>query len=183
MKTPLISRLTGMILLAAAACGAVFLAWNGAFGVPASRLEQDLRSSQHIPDSWTVVGDVTEEAAVFLFYPPERNSYGVTLYRNEPGLSFGYFFRGSHTVAGIHGTTEELPAEVEGIPLEGTGLTAYVSMNTAGIRRLKQNDGNTVEIHLLDGQSPFVLLLPQGPDTVTFYDGDGAVVETQTRGI
>ena len=103
MKTPLISRLTGMILLAAAACGAVFLAWNGAFGVPASRLEQDLRSSQHIPDSWTVVGDVTEEAAVFLFYPPERNSYGVTLYRNEPGLSFGYFFRGSHPVAGIHG--------------------------------------------------------------------------------
>lgn len=56
-------------------------------------------------------------------------------------------------------------------------------MNTAGIRRLEQNDGNTVEIHLLDGQSPFVLLLPQGPDTVTFYDGDGAVVETQTRGI
>ena len=86
-------------------------------------------------------------------------------------------------MAGIHGATEELPAEVEGIPLEETGLTAYVSMNTAGIRRLEQNDGNTVEIHSLDWQSPFVLLLPQGPDTVTFYDGDGAVVETQTRGI
>lgn len=114
MKKRFSLRMAGVFLLFAVCI--VFLLWaSGRIGVPRFRLEQDLRSSQHIPDSWIVVGDVTEEAAVYLFYPPGRNTYGVTVYRNEPGLSFGYFFRGSHTVAGMHGTTEELPAKVERI--------------------------------------------------------------------
>lgn len=182
MKSKCTSHLAGIILLAVVACGAVFLVCKGAIGVPKSRLEQDLRSSQHIPDNWTVVGDVTEQAAVFLFYPPEQTTYGVTVYRNEPGLSFGYFFRGSHTVAGIHGTTEDFPVEVEKIPLDGTDLIAYVSLNIAGIQRVEQNDGNTVEVLSLNGQAPFVLLL-QNAGEVTFYDGNETVVETQIRGI
>lgn len=179
MKELLFPRIAGIFLLVAVAATALLWA-GGRFGVPKSRLEQDLRSSQHIPDNWTVVGDVTADAAVFLFYPPEQNTYGVTVYRNEPGLSFGYFFRGSHTVAGVQGTTDELPAEVEKIPLPGTGLTAYVSMNTAGVERLEQNDGNTVESHPLDDHAPFVLLLHNAGE-VTFYDGDGTIVETRTR--
>lgn len=183
MKDRCTSRLIGGILLTAIVCGAFFLACNGVIGVPEFRLEQDLRTSQQIPDSWTVLGDRTAQAAVFLFYPPDQTTYGVTVYRNEPGLSFGYFFRGSHMVAGVHGSTEEISAEIEEIPLDGTGLIAYVSLNAAGIQRMEQNDGNTVETHLLDGQSPFVFLLPQSAGEVTFYDGDGTVVETQTRNI
>lgn len=181
MKKYLFPRLAGVFLLAAA--GVIALLWcGGRIGVPAFRLEQDLRTSQHIPDNWTVVGDVTGEAAVYLFCPPERNTYGVTLYRNEPGLSFGYLFRGSHSVAGLQGTTEELPAAVEKIPLDGTGLIAYVSPNTAGIQRMECNNGNTVETYQLDDQAPFVLLL-QDAGEVTFYDSHGTPVETRSRTI
>lgn len=181
MKKYRCPHLAVVFLLATA--GIVALLWSsGRIGVPAFRLEQDLRTSQHIPDDWTVVGDVTGEAAVYLFCPPERNTYGVTLYRNEPGLSFGYLFRGSHSVAGLQGTADELPAAVERIPLDGTGLIAYVSPNTAGIQRMECNDGNTVETYPLDDQAPFVLLL-QDAGEVTFYDSHGTLVEIRTRTI
>lgn len=175
-------RLAVVLLLVAV--GTVVLLWmSGRVGVPAFRLEQDLRSSQHIPENWTVVGTVTEEAAVYLFYPPEQNAYGITVYQNSPGLSFGYFFRGSHTVAGIQGTAETLPAAVEEIPLDGTGLIAYISLNSIGIQRMEQNDGTTVESTPLDSNAPFVLLLPQSAGDTTFYDKNGVLVETRLRGI
>lgn len=170
-------RLAGTVLLMFLACAAVFLAANGCIGVPRFRLEEDLRSSQHIPDNWTVTGDVTDKAAVYLFYPPEQNTYGVSVYINRPGPSFSYFFRGSYSVADIHGTIQGLSNEVDVIPLEVTGLFAYVSMNLAGIERIESNDSVNMEQISLDSQAPFALLLPQSADSLTFFNENECPVE------
>lgn len=170
-------RLVGTVLLMFLACAAVFLAANGCIGVQRFRLEEDLRSSRHIPDNWTVTGDVTDKAAVYLFYPPEQNTYGVSVYINSPGPSFGYFFRGSYSVADIHGTIQGLSNEVDVIPLEGTGLFAYVSMNLAGIERIESNGSVNMEQISLDSQAPFALLLPQSADSLTFFNENECPVE------
>ena len=53
-----------------------FLLLTGGVGVPRSRLEEDLRTSQNIPDDWTVTSSVSDSDAVFLYYPPAQNRYG-----------------------------------------------------------------------------------------------------------
>lgn len=118
-----------------------FLLLTGGVGVPRSRLEEDLRTSQNIPDDWTVTSSVSDSAAVFLYYPPAQNRYGWSIYINHPGLSFGYFFRGSLVAAGIHDNKEELPAAVKQIPIGDSGEIAYISLNLTGIVRAEIDNG------------------------------------------
>ena len=68
---------------------------NHDIGVPNSRLEADIRSGQHISPDWTVEGTASNTMAAFISYPDDMTHYVSSVYVNRPGLSFGYFFRGS----------------------------------------------------------------------------------------
>lgn len=170
--------IVALILVAAG-----FLLFGDRIGVPKSRLEEDLRTSQNVPDNWTVIGNVSDKAAIFLYYPPEENRYTWSIYVNRPGLSFGYFFRGSMSTAGIDCSKEELPTEVEAIPVGDSGEVAYISMNFNGLVRAEVNDGADIQIIDLDESKPFALLLSHGPGQVTFYDQEGNPAEIETRKI
>lgn len=62
-------------------------------GIAASRLENDIRSSQKIEDDWTVEGTVSDEMAAFICYDRGQEDHTFSIYVDRPGLSFGYFFR------------------------------------------------------------------------------------------
>lgn len=174
-KTPLL--VSAFIL----ACTVCFFLSSGHVGVPRSRLEEDLRTSQRVPDDWAVIGSVSDSAAAYIFYPPARNTYSYSIYVNRPGFSFGYFFRGSRSVAGIVGEKTALPAEVEEIPIDGSGESAYVSMNFSGIERVEIDNGADIQTVVLDGNEPFAILLPQNAGQVTFYDHNGNPAQVKQR--
>ena len=155
----------------------------GRVGVPRSRLEEDLRTSQNIPADWTVTSSVSDSAAVFLYYPPAQNRYGWSIYVNHPGLSFGYFFRGSLVAAGIHDNKEELPAAVEQIPIGDSGEIAYVSLNLTGVVRAEIDNGTDTQTITLDESKPFAILVPPDAGFVTFYDKEGNPAEILSRQI
>ena len=160
-----------------------FLLLTGGVGVPRSRLEEDLRTSQNIPDDWTVTSSVSDSAAVFLYYPPAQNRYGWSIYINHPGLSFGHFFRGSLVAAGIHDNKEELPAAVEQIPIGDSGEIAYVSLNLTGIVRAEIDNGADTQTITLDESKPFAILVPPDAGFVTFYDKEENPAEILSRQI
>ena len=80
-------------------------------------------------------------------------------------------------MADIHGTIQGLSNEVDVIPLEVTGLFAYVFMNLAGIERIESNGSVNMEQISLDSQAPFALLLPQSADSLTFFNENECPVE------
>lgn len=176
-KTPL------LVIAFILACTVCFFLLSGRVGVPRSRLEEDLRTSQNIPDDWTVTSSVSDSAAVFLYYPPAQNRYGWSIYINHPGFSFGYFFRGSLVAAGIHDNKEELPAEVEQIPIGDSGEIAYVSLNLTGIVRAEIDNGADTQTITLDESKPFAILVPPDAGFVTFYDKEGNPAEILSRQI
>lgn len=161
-------------LIAAIIIGCVFLAavvyMTGIFGVPASRLEKDVRSQHHISDDWTVEGTVSDQMAIYLCYPEDRSDCTYSFYLNRPGLSFGYFFRSGGGSSGVSEYIEEIVAE-------GYTDRAFLSMNLAKVARVEVNYGSKVETIELDSNKPFTLILPQEAEEVTFYDVDGNIVE------
>ena len=163
-------------LIAAIIIGCVFIAaviyMSGIFGLPASRLEKDARSSQKISDDWTAEGTVSKQMAAYIFYPEDMSDHTYSFYVNRPGLSFGYFFRSG----GSTGTIEEY---VQEFVVQGFRERAYISMNKPKIERVEINDGSNVETIALDSDKPFTLILSVNEeDSVTFYDVDGNIVES-----
>lgn len=179
MTNRMVRRGIGIFLLAVALLICGFFLLGGKIGVSKSHLAENLRTSQNIPNDWLVTGSVSDTAAIYLFYPPDKSCYGYTLYVNHPGLSFGYIFRGSTIVAGVHGTQAELPTVVQALALDGSEQCAYFSLNFAQVQRAEIDNGQTAKTYLLDSSFPFTILLPQNNGEVTFYDKNGAPVEIQ----
>ena len=164
-------------LVAAIIIGCVFLAaavyMTGIFDVPSFWLEKDIRSSQKISDDWTVEGTVSDQMAIYLSYPEDRSDCTYSFYLNRPGLSFGYFF----CVGGSVNKTENFVGE---IVINGYTDRAYFSMNQSKVTRAEVSDGSKVETIEINSDKPFTLILPVSEEeTVTFYDTDGNIVETQ----
>lgn len=147
-----------------------FLYWNSDIGVPKSRLESDIRSSQKMETDWIVDGTVSGTIAAFISYPRDMTDHTVSVYVNRPGLSFGYFFRGG-------GGFIEVKKGIAEFTVEGYQERAFVSMNQQQVKRLEIKDGDTMQAVDLDSGKPFALVLPINAGDVTFYDAGGNTVE------
>lgn len=168
MKSRVKWILSAVLVLCVLFVGSLF--FNHDIGVPKSRLEEDIRSSQYIDSTWTVTGEASDEIAAYVSYPEDRSSATFSIYVNYPGLSFGYFFRAG-------GSLNNLYTSILSYTVSGTNQRAFISMNEQHAARLKINDGNGGQVMELDSNKPFAFVLPQNMDVVAFYDTEGNVVE------
>lgn len=149
----------GALLLAAG----LWIWMERPFGVSLGDMEADARQSQRVPEGWACAAGSGEETAGLLFYPPDGGADGFifSVYAQNDGLSFGWFFRGG----GALGTIADTAAVYE-----EDGERVYLSMNTAGICRAITGAGETIP---LEPGRPFVLVRGEA---VAFYDENGAPV-------
>ena len=149
----------------------VFLYANHNIGITKANIQNDIRKSQKITDSWITDGTASHRMAAFLSYPEDKKEHTFSIYVNRPGLSFGYFFRGG-------GSLSTIAQSILEISIEGFAERAFLSMNTQNIVRLEIDDGTTIEKLDLDKEKPFALVLPENAGVVTFYDIRGNIVKT-----
>ncbi len=147
-----------------------FLYFNNDVGTPRSGIERDARASQKTAD-WLVEMDISDTMAALIFYPEDESDPVFSVYVNRPGLSFGYFFRGG-------GHSSLIERSVAEYTVEGFDERAFLSMNAPKAARLEIDDGNGVQVIEIDSGKPFAMVLPRNAGRLTFYDANGAIVET-----
>lgn len=147
-----------------------FLFARNDIGVASANLESDLRASQKIPDDWIVEGSVSGTMAAYISYPQDRSGHTFSVYVDRPGLSLGYFFRGG-------GSLSDIERGIAECTVEGYNERAFLSMNQQQAARLEIDDGNLVQVIEIDSGKPFAIVLPINTGVVTFYDGNGEIVE------
>lgn len=147
---------------------------NDCIGVLANRLEDNIRTSQKIPEDWIVEGSVSDTMAAFICYSQDKRNPVFSVYVNRPGVSFGYFFR-------IGGTTDggEL-SRVDVYTVDGYDEVAYISANDQKVEYVEIDDGQETRVIDIDSKKPFALVLPADAGIVHFYDVNGALVECRT---
>ena len=164
----LAKMVAAILLICIAFVGLLYL--NNDIGVPKSRLELDIRTSQKIDADWVVDGNVSDTMAAFISYPEDMTDHTFSVYINRPGLSFGYFFRGGGDLTGTNvGITE--------YTVEGYKERAFISMNQQQVKRLEIGNGNSVQVIDIDSKKPFAIGLPVNAGSIVFYDVDGNAVE------
>jgi len=168
MRMKMLKSAWGIVLICAFLAGLLYM--NNDIGISRGGLEQDVRSSQKIPDDWNIDGDVSSTMAAFISYPQDKSDHTFSVYVNRPGISFGYFFRGGGDITAV----EDFIAE---FTVEGYQEQAFISMNTQNVERLEIDDGNTVRIIHIDSNKPFAIVLPLNLGTLCFYDESGNLVE------
>lgn len=168
MKKRLSIVLCSVIILCLVFIGFLYL--NNDIGIPKSKLQSDLRSSQKIEDSWITTGDISETMAAFISYPDDKSDCTYSLYVNRPGLSFGYFFRGG-------GSATETKRYIEKITVENYSEEAYISLNQQNIVRVEIDDGNSIQRIEIEAGKPFALVFSANAGIITFYDAQGNSVD------
>lgn len=157
-----------LITICAVAFGINFFMNN--VGIPKSKLEADIRTSQYVADDWLMVGDVSDKMAAFVSYPEDKSDSTYSFYVNRPGISFGYFFRSGGDLVGFGQYIPELM-------VDGYDERAFISMNELKVERLEINDGNSVQVIEIDSEKPFAIILSVNAGELTFYDINGNIVE------
>lgn len=146
---------------------------NNAIGTYKENIEMDARSSQKVPVGWQVSKDTTQTMSAMIFYDESRINHTFSIYINRPGLSFGYFFRSGGSIA--DGVTE--------FDLNGSNERAFVSMNKQQISKVVIDNGSSIQTLKIQSTKPFAFILPINIGTVTLYDINGNVVESQRQGL
>ena len=141
-------------------------------GVSKSKIEQDARDSQHIPNDWQVSKDITDKSAAMIFYNKSLDESTFSIYANHDGFSFRYFF-----VSG--GSSGLIMDSVEDFSIDGCEERAYISMNKPKINKVVIDNGKEVETKKIDSTKPFAFIHPSNVVSVTFYDVDGNIVERE----
>lgn len=120
--------------------------------VSADRLEIDAREALHLDASMLCVQDLSEEAAVLLFYTPDRTAHSYAIYLRNPLFPFSYRFANggsSYTIAtGVSAFTYPDRA------------TLLLSLNTQGAALVELTDTQEPFRRELDPTAPFALVLP-----------------------
>lgn len=168
MKNKLPKILLGTAVILILFIGFLFV--NNDIGLPAAKLEEDIRSSQKIMDDWSVEGSITDTMAGFISYPQDKADHTFSVYVNRPGLSFGYFFRGGGDIVGVD-------KYITGFTVEGYNEQAFISMNTQQVERIEINNGNSIQVIEIDSAKPFAIVLPINAGNIIFYDVNGQEVE------
>ena len=148
----------------------VFLYANSNIGITADNLEEDIRSSQKIQETWVVDGSVSDTMAAYISYPQDKTEHTFSVYVNRPDLSFGYFFRGGGNISQV----EEYIAE---FTVDGFDDRAFISMNSQQVSFLEIDDGNDIRKIEIDSNKPFAIVLPINTGNISFYDINGNIVE------
>lgn len=145
-------------------------------GIPASRLEADIRKEQKIPDTWTVEGNVSDTMAAFISYPKDKSTHVFSVYVNRPGLSAGYFFRGG-------GTASTASRDITAFTIKDYNEAAFVSMNTKQVFQIEIGDGDKIRVIDIDYDKPFAIVLPLNEGSIHFYNLDGECIEYHKQAI
>ena len=148
----------------------LFLYINNDIGIASSKLENEIRKSQKIEESWTVDGSFTDTMASFISYSPDKSNYTFSVYVNRAGLSFGYFFRGG-------GSHINISEHIAAFSVDGYDERAFISMNSQNVQRVEIDDGNDIKIIDIDSSKPFAIVLPINAGIINFYDVNGNTVE------
>lgn len=138
---------------------------SGVIGVLRSKIEEDTRQSQRIDASWLVAKDVTDEMAALLFYNKELNQHTFSIYLNNDGFSYGYFFREG-------GSLGSIDSGIQGFSYQNKGL-ALLSMNSKQVTKIEMHRGQNVEVIIINPLEPFAIIIPSNVDTVTLYNSNG----------
>ncbi len=146
------------------------------FGIPKSKLEDDIRKSQKISDEWLIEGDISDTMAAFISYSGDKSAYNHSLYVNRPGCSLGYFFRSGGAISGQD-------KYICGFTVEGYNERAFISMNSQKVERLVIDNGTSTQTIAFDSEKPFAIVLPMNVGEITFYDVNGNVVEYEHHSI
>ena len=142
-------------------------------GIPASRLEADIRKEQNIPDDWTVEGTASDTMAAYVSYSQDKSSHTASVYVDRPGISSGYFFRGS-------GPATTTGRDITRFTVNGYNEAAFVSLNTKQIFQVEIGDGDKIRVVDIDPNKPFAIVLPLDEGSICFYNLDGECIEYRT---
>ena len=148
---------------------AFVIIWNAnIIGVAAGSLEKDAREEQNIAGSWEMAQAVNDEMCAMLFYDEETRDYAYSIYMKKEGTAYGYFFSQG-------GEDPYIGEGVRGMIFDDKGI-ALLSMNEEQVSKIVVDDGmnkNTMEI---DGDKPFVIVLPVNSGEITMYNDMGNVI-------
>ncbi len=136
-------------------------------GVSAGKLEADARESQRIDENWLVSKSVSDGIAVMVFYPESLDDHVFSVYSENDGLSYGYFFK-----SGGSFYTDEGVAR-----FDFNNTSAYYSMNKIGISRIEVVYPDKTETIEIDSEKPFAFSLPDGAKAANFSDASGNLAE------
>lgn len=137
-------------------------------GVAKNSIEKDARKSQKIEAEWSSVEYINDDIAAFIFYPEDLSNHIFSIYVNRPGLSFGYFFRYGGGMAGISDGIAQINSEKGNILL---------SLNKLKVSRIEVDNGlQDIEEILIEDNKPFILVIPEGSEKISFYDSDGKLI-------
>lgn len=162
-----------LLLVCGVTVGVLYV--NRDIGIPTDQLEQAMRESQDIPDDWTVQTSAGDTTAAGIAYAPDRSNYVFAVYIDRDTHRFfttGWFFT-------MSGSLFEISDFVAAFTVDDRPETAYISMNAEKIDHAVVDSGTETRTIELDGSQPFVLVLPRGSGSVTFYGADGQPAEVR----
>ena len=148
----------------------IFLYNNSAIGTYKTNVE-NARVSQRIPDDWQVAKAETKRISSMLFYEDSEEKYIISIYVNNQGFSFGYFFR--------YGAAGENVNDALVLKMKGFDEKIYMSLNKQQIAKIEINTSNGVEIKDIDNSKPFTIILSANSEILKMYDINGDIVESK----
>ncbi len=151
------------------ALAAIAFVWKQSdLGVKGAEIEQDARSKQEIPESWSVAQDVGDSMAALIFYNNDKSDYCISIYAtpSEASERFHHRFGGDSSMVGT-GIVE--------YAFDDCSELAFISLNTQQAARVEVHDESGVEAKDLDAAKPFALVLSSETTQVVFYDAAGNV--------
>ena len=162
-----------LLLVCGVTVGVLYI--NRDVGIPTDQLEQDMRTSQGIPDGWTVQTSAGHTTAAGIAYAPDRSDFIFAVYIDREAHRFfttGWFFT-------MGGSLFEISDFVAAFTVNDRPETAYISMNAEKIDHAVIDSGTETRTIELDSTQPFALVLPRSSGSVTFYGADGQPAEVR----
>lgn len=138
---------------------------QGNIGVSKGNIEKDARKAHKIPEEWITAKDVNNYLGALLFYSEDLSNFTFSIYTNNEGLSFGYFFR-------LGGGIKEISDGISKITSNGYG-DIFLSLNNVQVSRIEINDGENIKEILIEDTKPFVVIIPEDSREIRFYDIEG----------
>lgn len=141
---------------------------QGVIGVSKANIEKEARKAHKIPEDWITVKDVNNYLGALLFYSEDLSNFTFSIYTNNEGLSFGYFFR-------LGGGIPEISDGISKITSNGHG-DMFLSLNNVQVSRIEINEGGNIKEILIEDTKPFVVIIPEESSEIRFYNIDGNLI-------
>lgn len=75
-------KVIGVLLLVGVVCFG-YLYVNHDIGVQKSRLEEDIRAQQKVPEDWTITGDASDTVAAYVSYPEDQSDHNLLCHLHQ----------------------------------------------------------------------------------------------------